>query len=66
MFSLQICRYSVDKLMTEVLKMVKSVKFVKIRVLGKPGPLGFDQKIWQILKICLGLPEWGMVMLDID
>ena len=45
MFSLGICRYSMRKLMIEVLKMVESVQFcLKIRVPGKPGPLGLDQK----------------------
>ena len=43
-FSLPICRYSIGKLMTEVLKMVKKCKInlIKIRVPGKPIPLGFD------------------------
>ena len=31
MFPLRICRYSMGKSMTEVLKMVKSVKFIKIK-----------------------------------
>ena len=39
MFSLQICRYSMGKLMIEVLKMVKSVKFIKIRGPREARPL---------------------------
>ena len=45
MFSLRICRYSMGKLMIEVLKMVKNVKFIKIKGPKEARLLGFDQKI---------------------
>ena len=41
---LRICRYLIGKLMIEVLKMVKSVQFIKIKGPREVRPLGFDQK----------------------
>ena len=51
--------------MTEALKMVKSVKFIKIKGPRKPGPLEFDQKLCKverdltIFKICMGVALGG-------
>ena len=46
MFSLQIYRYSMGKLMIEVLNTMKSVKTIKIKGPREAGPLGIKtQKI---------------------
>ena len=44
MFSQRICRYSMGKLMVEVLNTMKSVKFIKIKGPTEAWPLGADTK----------------------
>ena len=48
MFSQGICRYSMSKLIIEVLKMVKEYKIYENKGSRESQPLGFDQSI------CLG------------
>ena len=45
MFSLRICRYSMGKLMIEVLNTFESVKFIKIKEVSRKPPLRFYQII---------------------
>ena len=68
MFSLRICRYSMSKLIIEVLKMVKEYKIYQNKGSREASSLGFDQSI------CLGgedvavyenLPR-GMIALGTD
>ena len=62
MFSPRICRYSMGKLMVEVLNTMKSVKFIKIKGPREAWPLGVETKTFprgQDLTIFENLPGGG-------